>query len=98
MEQTEGLNSFAIAQQQFDEAAEVLGLEPGIRALLRVPMCELHVSIPVRMDDGTVKVFQGFRVQYNDARGPTKGGIRFHPGETISTGTSHRFTRCSTAR
>ena len=78
-------NPFAIAQQQFDEAAELLGLEPAMRDFLRVPMRELHVSIPVRMDDGTVKVFQGFRVQYNDARGPTKGGIRFHPDETIDT-------------
>ena len=48
-------------------------------------MRELHVTLPVRMDDGTVKIFQGFRVQYNDARGPTKGGIRFHPDETIDT-------------
>ena len=79
------VNAFQIAQRQFDEAAAVLGLEPGLRALLRVPMRELHVSIPVRMDDGKVKVFEGFRVQYNDARGPTKGGIRFHPDETIDT-------------
>ncbi len=56
-----------------------------MHALLRVPMRELHVSLPVKMDDGTTKVFQGFRVQYNDARGPTKGGIRFHPDETIDT-------------
>jgi len=78
-------NPFAIAQQQFDEAAELLGLEPAMRAFLRVPMRELHVSLPVRMDDGSVKVFEGFRVQYNDSRGPTKGGIRFHPDETIDT-------------
>ncbi|MBM4032732.1 MAG: Glu/Leu/Phe/Val dehydrogenase [Planctomycetes bacterium] len=83
-EQT-GDNPFAIAQRQFDEAAALLGLEPAMRAFLRVPMRELHVSLPVKMDDGSVKVFQGFRVQYNDARGPTKGGIRFHPDETIDT-------------
>jgi glutamate dehydrogenase (NAD(P)+) len=78
-------NPFAIAQQQLDDAAKILGLDAGTHALLRDPMRELHVSIPVRMDDGKVKVFQGFRVQYNDARGPTKGGIRWHPEETIDT-------------
>jgi len=78
-------NPFQIAQRQFDEAAELLGLEPAMRAFLRVPMRELHVTLPVKMDDGSVRVFQGFRVQYNDARGPTKGGIRFHPEETVDT-------------
>ncbi len=82
---TEKLNPFKIAQRQLDEAAEVLKLEPGIHALLREPLRELHVILPVKMDDGSVKVFKGFRVQYNDARGPTKGGIRFHPAETIDT-------------
>ena len=81
----ETLNPFQIAQAQLDTAAEMLRLEPGIHALLREPARELHVSIPVVMDNGTVKVFKGFRVQYNDARGPCKGGIRFHPGETIDT-------------
>ena len=81
----EELNPFEIAQRQLDEAAEVLQLEPGIHALLREPMRELHVTFPVRMDDGSVKVFKGFRVQYNDARGPAKGGLRFHPQETIDT-------------
>jgi len=81
----EKLNPFKIAQQQLDEAAKILGLDSGTHAALREPMRELHVSLPVRMDDGTVKVFKGFRVQYNDARGPTKGGIRFHPEETIDT-------------
>jgi len=79
------LNPFEIAQRQLDEAAEILQLEPGIHALLREPMRELHVTFPVRMDDGSVKVFKGFRVQYNDARGPAKGGIRYHPQETIDT-------------
>jgi glutamate dehydrogenase (NAD(P)+) len=82
---TEKLNPFKIAQQQLDEAAAILKLEPGIHALLREPLRELHVTIPVKMDDGTIKVFKGFRVQYNDSRGPTKGGIRFHPEETIDT-------------
>jgi len=78
-------NLFEIAQKQIDACAGILGLDPNVHAILRVPMRELHVSLPVRMDDGSVKVFQAFRVQYNDARGPTKGGIRFHPDETIDT-------------
>ena len=79
------LNPFVMAQRQLDQCAKILNLDPGIQAMLRVPVRELHVSLPVRMDDGEVKVFQGFRVQYNDANGPTKGGIRFHPDETIDT-------------
>jgi glutamate dehydrogenase (NAD(P)+) len=78
-------NPFEIAQAQLDKAASKLGLDPAVHGILRMPMRELHVSLPVKMDDGTVKVFQGFRVQYNDARGPNKGGIRFHPDETIDT-------------
>ncbi len=78
-------NPFKIAQEQLDEAAEHLKLDPATHEMLRWPMRELHVTIPVRMDDGTVKVFHGFRVQYNDALGPTKGGIRWHPAETIDT-------------
>ncbi|MCD6106060.1 MAG: Glu/Leu/Phe/Val dehydrogenase [Thermoplasmata archaeon] len=81
----EELNPFKIAQEQFDKAAEMMKLEPAARAILREPMRVLEVLIPVRMDDGTVKVFKGFRVQHNDARGPTKGGIRFHPAETLDT-------------
>jgi len=80
-----GPNAFEIAQRQIDACARILRLDPGAQAKLRIPMRELHVTLPVRMDDGTVKVFQGYRVQYNDARGPTKGGIRFHPEETIDT-------------
>ena len=76
---------FEIAQRQLDEAAEFLVMEPGLHALLREPLRELHVTLPVKMDDGSVQVFKGFRVQYNDARGPAKGGIRFHPEETIDT-------------
>ncbi len=82
---SEERNPFKMAQQQLDLAAEILKLEPGIHALLREPMRELHVTIPVRMDDGSVRVFKGFRVQHNDARGPCKGGIRFHPEETVDT-------------
>ena len=78
-------NSFQIAQAQFDKVAEYLGLDPATRELLRYPLREFHFAIPVRMDDGSVKIFRGFRVQHNDARGPGKGGIRFHPQETIDT-------------
>ena len=78
-------NPFEVAQQQLDEAAELLELDSAIHHLLRWPMRELHVTLPVRMDDGSTKIYHGFRVQYNDARGPTKGGIRFHPDETIDT-------------
>lgn len=79
----ESLNPFEIAQAQLDEAARILGLDEATHQLLRWPMRELRVSIPVKMDDGSTKVFRGFRVQYNDACGPTKGGIRWHPNETI---------------
>jgi len=78
-------NPFAMAQAQLDKAAGYLKLDPAAYAILREPQRELHVSIPVRMDSGEMKVFKGFRVQYNDARGPVKGGIRFHPEETIDT-------------
>jgi glutamate dehydrogenase (NAD(P)+) len=78
-------NPFAMAQQQFDKAADFLNLDSGSRELLREPMREFSFLIPVRMDDGKVKVFRGFRVQHNDSRGPCKGGIRFHPQETVDT-------------
>ena len=78
-------NSFEIAQAQFDKVAEYLGLDSATRELLRFPLREYHFAIPVRMDDGNVKIFRGFRVQHNDARGPGKGGIRFHPQETVDT-------------
>ena len=79
------INPFDIVKQQIDKCAEILKLPPHITEMIKTPMRELHVSLPVRMDDGSVKIFQGFRVQYNDARGATKGGIRFHPEETIDT-------------
>ncbi len=79
------INPFENAKKQIDACAKILHLSPSITAMLKTPMRELHVSLPIRMDDGSIKVFQGFRVQYNDARGPAKGGIRFHPEETIDT-------------
>jgi len=79
------INPFEIVKRQIDTCADILKLDPQVTAFLKTPMRELHVSLPVRMDDGSLKVFQGFRVQYNDARGPGKGGIRFHPDETIDT-------------
>ncbi len=78
-------NAFAMAQAQFDNIADLLELDTATRELLRNPLREYTFLIPVRMDDGRVKVFRGFRVQHNDARGPGKGGIRFHPAETIDT-------------
>lgn len=82
---TEELNPFKIAQEQLDMAAKLLNLDPAVHSLLREPKRVLEVTFPVRMDNGQVKSFKGFRVQYNDARGPCKGGIRFHPQETIDT-------------
>ncbi len=76
-------NSFEAAQRQFDRIAEKLQLDQAARDLLRTPMREHHFNIPVRMDDGTVRIFRGFRIQHNDARGPGKGGVRFHPQETV---------------
>ena len=81
----EELNPFKIAQEQLDKAAKIMKLEKEVHALLRVPKQILEVSIPVKMDNGRTEVYRGFRVHYNDARGPTKGGIRFHPEETLDT-------------
>lgn len=78
-------NPFEMAQAQFDKVADQLSLDQPTRDLLRYPLREYHFSVPVRLDDGSVRVFRGFRVQHNDARGPGKGGIRFHPQETIDT-------------
>ncbi len=78
-------NPFQMAQAQFDKVADYLKLDEATRDLLRNPIREYHMSIPVRMDDGSVKIFRGFRCQHNDSRGPGKGGIRFHPNETIDT-------------
>lgn len=79
----EDLNPFRIAQIQFDMAAEFLKLDPGLRQILRTPRRVLEVSIPTKMDNGQVKVLTGYRVQHNVARGPGKGGIRFHPNVTL---------------
>ncbi len=70
---------FAMAQAQFDEAADKLGLNPNVRGVLREPRRELTVHFPAEMDDGSIQMFTGFRVQHNLARGPAKGGIRYHP-------------------
>jgi len=78
-------NPFEMAQAQFDRIADLLHLDSATRDLLRYPMREYQFSIPVRMKDGNMQIFRGFRVQHNDARGPGKGGIRFHPLETIDT-------------
>ncbi len=78
-------NPFLIAQRQLDEAAERLELDDATHQMLRWPMRELQFTIPVKMDDGKTEVFHGYRVQYNDARGPAKGGLRFHPHETMDT-------------
>jgi glutamate dehydrogenase (NAD(P)+) len=78
-------NLFKITQKQLDLAAKKLGLDETIHAMLREPMREFQVNFPVKMDDGKSKIFRGFRVQYNDARGPTQGGLRFHPDETLDT-------------
>jgi glutamate dehydrogenase (NAD(P)+) len=78
-------NPFAMAQQQLGTAAGKLGLEPAIHEFLRWPMKELTVTLPVKMDDGSTKIFHGYRVRYNTARGPGKGGLRWHPAETLDT-------------
>jgi glutamate dehydrogenase (NAD(P)+) len=79
----EELNPFEIARQQFDRAADYLELEESLRNVLRNTKRQLIVSIPVRMDGGETKVFEGYRVQHNIARGPAKGGIRYHPNVTL---------------
>jgi glutamate dehydrogenase len=78
-------NPYETAQAQFDSVAAMLDLDAATREFLRQPMREYHLTLPVRMDDGSVKVFKGYRIQHNDARGPAKGGIRFHPMETVDT-------------
>jgi len=81
----EPFNSFEMAQVQFDSVADQLDLDQAVRDLLRNPLREYSFAIPVRMDHGGTQVFRGFRVQHNDAKGPCKGGIRFHPLETLDT-------------
>ena len=79
----EVLNPFEIAQKQFDTAAEHLRLEPWLHDVLKAPKRQLIVSVPTKMDDGSIHVFEGYRVQHSMARGPAKGGIRYHPGVTL---------------
>jgi glutamate dehydrogenase (NAD(P)+) len=79
----EDLNPFRIAMRQFDAAAEKLGLDPGMREVLRRPRRALTLSLPIKMDDGSIRVFEGYRVQHNNSRGPCKGGIRYHPNVTF---------------
>jgi glutamate dehydrogenase (NAD(P)+) len=76
-------NQFESARVQFDRVADQLDLDQATRELLRSPMREHQFAIPIRVDDGSTRIYRGFRVQYNDARGPCKGGIRFHPQETV---------------
>jgi glutamate dehydrogenase (NAD(P)+) len=82
---TELINAFQMAQRQFDHVAEQLKLDPQVAEILRWPAREYKFEIPLRMDDGSLRLFHGYRVQHNDARGPNKGGIRFHPAETLDT-------------
>ncbi len=79
------INAFQMAQRQFDDVAKELNLDPQVAEILRWPAREFKFMIPVRMDDGSIRVFFGYRVQHSDARGPSKGGIRFHPSETLDT-------------
>ena len=79
------MNAFEMAQAQFDGVASKINLDPAVGSVLRWPLREFRFQIPVRMDDGSMRVFFGYRVQHNDARGPAKGGIRFHPSETLDT-------------
>jgi glutamate dehydrogenase (NAD(P)+) len=74
---------YAIARHQFDLAADLLELSPGLRGILRSPQRELTVNFPVKLDDGSTRVFTGYRVQHNLSRGPVKGGIRYHPDVTL---------------
>lgn len=82
MAQKDNLNPFYNAQKQVKEACDKLGMEPAVYEILKQPLRVLEVSIPVKMDDGTIKVFTGYRALHNDAVGPGKGGVRFHPGVT----------------
>ncbi|NMA84234.1 MAG: Glu/Leu/Phe/Val dehydrogenase, partial [Epulopiscium sp.] len=79
----ENLNPLENAQRQVKMACDALGLEPSVYELLKEPQRVIEISIPVKMDDGTVKVFKGYRSVHNDAIGPAKGGIRFHPGVNL---------------
>ena len=79
----QGINPFEVALKQLEEASNFIGLDKGFYEILANPKRVLTVSLPVKMDNGSIRVFTGFRSQHNDARGPFKGGIRYHPGVTI---------------
>ncbi|MFQ6010450.1 MAG: Glu/Leu/Phe/Val dehydrogenase, partial [Candidatus Aenigmatarchaeota archaeon] len=81
----EELNPFKIAQKQLDDVAKLMKLGPGIHKILREPLRIHKTRLKIKMDDGTERGFDAFRVQYNDARGPCKGGLRYHPEETLDT-------------
>ena len=76
---TRELTAFEEVNLFYDQAADQIGLADGVREMLRRPWRELAVQVPVRMDDGCIEVFSGYRVQHNGARGPYKGGVRYHP-------------------
>jgi glutamate dehydrogenase (NAD(P)+) len=80
---SETFNAFDIAREQLDNVAKLINLDRGVHTVLRSPKRELTVNFPVKMDTGETKVFTGYRVQHNDARGPSKGGLRFHPDTDI---------------
>jgi glutamate dehydrogenase (NAD(P)+) len=82
---SEPINAFQMAQRQFDHVSQMLNLDPQVAEILRWPSREFKFTIPIRMDDGSIRVFTGYRVQHSDARGPAKGGIRWHPSETLDT-------------
>ena len=85
MENDKPFNLFEMAQKQFDHCADLLRLDAPVREFLRLPMRECEFSLPIRLDNGDTKILRGYHVQYNDSRGPTKGGVRFHPLETLDT-------------
>jgi len=85
MKLMESYNSFKVARQQVLEAAKILNLDEATTEFLSIPQQEVNVTLPVKMDSGVTKIFHAFRIQYNHARGPAKGGIRFHPEETVDT-------------
>jgi glutamate dehydrogenase (NAD(P)+) len=82
---SETINAFKMAQSQFDKVAALLNLDPQVSEMLRWPTREFKFMIPLHLDDGSIRVLFGYRVQHSDARGPSKGGIRFHPSETLDT-------------
>lgn len=85
MENEKVFNLFKMAQKQFDHCAGLLNLDAPVREFLRLPMREFQFSLPVKLDNGETKILRGYHVQFNDSRGPTKGGVRFHPLETLDT-------------